>query len=704
MPRIKLSFTRFLLAACLFATSHVRAQTPALTITPAPTISTLTTQAVLPAAVAYDASGNLYIADAAEHVILKRDPSGSTIIVAGDHHQDFRGDGGQATSASLDTPLGLAIDNSGNLYIADTHNHRIRRVDADGIITTVAGNGACGFSGDGASATSASLCLPSAIAVASNGTIAIADQGNHRIRIVDSKGIVTTLAGNGDQRFSGDGDKATSAGLDSPSGIAFDSSGNLFITDTHNQRIRRVDSAGIITTIAGTGLPGSAGDNGNATAAQLSQPTGITITSEGDILVADRGNHRIRSIVGTSITTLVGNGEEARLGDGNSPQSASLISPRSVAENNGSVTAAASSLRQTTPSTLAFGFQKTTVPSQPLRVRLTNTGTTSLNLRSVVLPNGFTLAQGSCPSPAGALAMGDSCNLDILFAPSAAVTSDSLAHIRIDGLPLQSIRLLGTGYSPGTTLIVSPLNTTYAGAPISLTATLSASGPTALSGSVTFKDGSTVIGQSTVIPGTSSLTPPMLSTGTASLNAVSLTEGSHSITASYSGDANYDAGASPPIVATITAFPGFTLAQDGSVSASIASGGTSQFRFLVNIPAGALISPVTFAVAGLPAGATATFTPSSLSSSGSVTLNVLVPANRGWLPWIFLTPLLGTWRRRRRISIIVFAVLMLFSLEGCGTGSSRQLSRSYNLTVTATAATIAGTQAQQQMMFSLAVF
>src|SRR5438445_557628 len=194
--------------------------------------------------------------------------SQSINTVAGNGFSGFAGDGGAATSASLNFPEGAALDTRGNLYIADYDNHRIRKVAAaTGIITTVAGNGSPGFAGDGGAATSASLFRPTGVALDASGNLYVADQDNYRVRkVAAATGIITTVAGNGSPTFAGDGGAATSASLNSPTGVALDASGNLYIADTGNHRIRKVAATtGVITTVAGG--CSTRGDGGGATGA-----------------------------------------------------------------------------------------------------------------------------------------------------------------------------------------------------------------------------------------------------------------------------------------------------------------------------------------------------------------------------------------------------------------------------------------------------
>ena len=219
------------------------------------------------------------------------------------------GDAGLATASRLRSPCGVAVDASGNINIADTYNNRIRMVTkSTGIITTVAGNGNYGYSGDGGLATSASLRRLYSAVVDASGNIYIADTFNNRIRkVTKSTGIITTVAGNGNYGYSGDGGLATSARLYNPYGAAADVSGNIYIADTYNNRIRMVTtSTGIITTVAGNGTYGYSGDGGLATSARLRYPSGVAFDASGNVYIADTYNGRIRLLTkSTGIITTV---------------------------------------------------------------------------------------------------------------------------------------------------------------------------------------------------------------------------------------------------------------------------------------------------------------------------------------------------------------------------------------------------------------
>jgi sugar lactone lactonase YvrE len=282
-----------------------------------------------PAQIAYDAAGNLYIADVNDNVIRKVDLAGIVTTVAGTGEQGFAGDGGPAASALLDSPAGVAVDASGNIYISDTHNQRIRRV-SNGTITTIAGTGVAGFSGDNGAASAAQLSNPTALAVDANGNLYITDTDNQRIRKISGT-TITTVAGNGEQGFSGGGGAATAAGIDSPNGVAVDAAGNIYIADTHNQRIRQV-SNGTISTIAGNGSKSYGGDGGAATSALLARPRGLSVDAQGNIYVADSDNNRIRLIAAAGdITTVAGNGSQGFAGDGGAAVNAILDTPRAPA-------------------------------------------------------------------------------------------------------------------------------------------------------------------------------------------------------------------------------------------------------------------------------------------------------------------------------------------------------------------------------------
>ena len=288
------------------------------------------------AGIAFDAAGNMYIAEYSNNTIRKV-AAGTGIIttVAGTGTAGNTGDGFAATSAKLWHSCGVAVDTAGNIYIADGGNNKIRKVTkSTGIITTVAGNGTAGYTGDGISAITAELKTPYGVAVDINGNIFIADYGNHRVRkVTASTGLISTVAGTGTAGYSADGVAANTSELNYPIGVALDAASNIYISDFTNQRIRKVRvSSGLISTVAGTGTSGFVGDGTTATSAQISKPSGLTVDAAGNIYFAGYDN-RVRKVTASTgiLSTLAGDGTAAYLGDGGCAAASELYNPYGVA-------------------------------------------------------------------------------------------------------------------------------------------------------------------------------------------------------------------------------------------------------------------------------------------------------------------------------------------------------------------------------------
>jgi len=284
-----------------------------------------------PQAVVVDRWANLFIADSLNHRIYKVDKKGVTSPVAGRGRYGFEGDGKPATRAKLHKPRSVAVDGEGNIFIADTYNNRVRKIDRDGNINTVAGSGVAGFGGDGGPATEASLYWPSGLAVDNEGNLYISDRGNNRIRKVDRNGIIATSVGTGQFELRGDGGPATEAALRWPLGIAVDPQGNLFFADSFNRRVRMVDTKGVISTVAGA-KGGVMGDGGPAVATSLVMPWDVATNAQGELFIADARDYRIRKVDGRGIIcTIAGTGRPRYGGDQGPALQATLCCPHDVA-------------------------------------------------------------------------------------------------------------------------------------------------------------------------------------------------------------------------------------------------------------------------------------------------------------------------------------------------------------------------------------
>jgi uncharacterized protein (TIGR03437 family) len=324
-----------------------------------------------PRPVAIDVQGSLYIPDRLNYRLRKVSAGGSIATVAGNGTASYSGDGGAATDAQFNGPWDVTVDAQGNLFVSDSGNHRIRKVSTDGTVTTVAGNGTAGFSGDGGPALSAQLNFPRGLAVDTRGNLFIADYANRRVRKVAPDGTITTVAGTGAIGYDGDGGQATKAALQpfflaldevgtlyvsdpsgpvrkvtqdgtistvavlysSPWGVAADGQGNLFVADNEHYGVVKVPVGGTITTVAGIGKEGYSGDGGPATSAELSYPlSGLALDRFGDLFIADQYNRRVRKVFPSGmITTVAGNGVYGYSGDGGAAAGAQIFTPQGMA-------------------------------------------------------------------------------------------------------------------------------------------------------------------------------------------------------------------------------------------------------------------------------------------------------------------------------------------------------------------------------------
>ncbi|MFG2287414.1 RICIN domain-containing protein [Streptomyces sp. NPDC048595] len=289
-------------------------------------------QSRYPYGVAVDDTGTLYFSEFGNHRVRRITADGKISTVAGTDVKGFSGDCGPAVSAQLNLPRGVAVDGAGAVYIADSENHRVRKVAADGRICTVAGTGTAGFSGDGGPATAAQLDDPRGVAVDSAGVLYVSEYNNRRVRKITTEGQISTVAGTGTAGCGGDGGPAISAQLSRPRGMEVGRAGELYIADEGNHQVRRITADGKISTIAGTGTKGFSGDGGPATAAQLDGPFEVAVDSIGTLYIGEFGNHRVRKITADGkISTIAGTGTAGFDGDGGPAASAQLSKPIGVA-------------------------------------------------------------------------------------------------------------------------------------------------------------------------------------------------------------------------------------------------------------------------------------------------------------------------------------------------------------------------------------
>jgi Bacterial Ig-like domain (group 3)/NHL repeat len=498
---------------------------------------------------AVDASGNVYIADLTNNLVEKVSTSGVISIFAGTGTAGFSGDGGPATSAQLNSPQGIAFDAAGNVYIADRNNSVIRMVNSSGTISAFAGTTANGFAGDGGPAASAELSDPVDVAFDSAGNLYIADRGNNRIRMVSaSTGIITTLAGNGTAGFAGDGGLATSAEFSNLlQDITVDSHGNVFIADAGNNRIRMVAAGtGIVSTVAGNGIAGSSGNGGPATSAELNSPFGVAVDAAGNLYLSDEANSLLRMVTtsGTITTIAGGGGGGAFAGDGGPATSASLASPSGLSISaNGTIYFADLSnntVRSLGPNgALVFSSLPVASTSAVQTVTVQNTGAATLTFSAAPTVTGdFAIASGNtCGTSGSTLASGASCSIAMTFSPTDVGTRTGLLTLADNGVATsQQVVLTGMATEDTTTTarLTSSVNPSTFGQAVVFTATV----PSEATGSVQFLNGSTSLGTSPV------------SGGVATLSISALPVGTDSITAVYSGDSNF-AGATSAAVSQV---------------------------------------------------------------------------------------------------------------------------------------------------------
>ncbi len=292
----------------------------------------LSAQCFAPAGIACDNAGNVYFCEIGNSVVRKVNAAGIISTVAGTGTAGFSGNGGPATAANINQPTSVAIDDTGNIIITDDANNMIRKVNTSGIISTIAGTGVAGYWGDLGPAVSAQLNSPSGVATDHKGNIYIADVYNHAVRKIDTGGRITTIAGDGTPGYTGNGYSAIIASLNFPKGVIVDSAGNIFIVDQGNSAIRRINTGGIINTYAGCDTPGYSGDGGYGYKAKLNAPTEVATDRSGNLYIADFNNHVVRKVTPSGIiSTYAGSGTSGYSGDGGNARLANMAGPYGVA-------------------------------------------------------------------------------------------------------------------------------------------------------------------------------------------------------------------------------------------------------------------------------------------------------------------------------------------------------------------------------------
>jgi sugar lactone lactonase YvrE len=579
----------------------------------------------LPTGVVTDGKGDIFLSDSLNNRIRRVDAtSGIISTIAGTGTPGYSGNGVPSDEAMVSTPNGLAIDGAGDLYIADTGNHVIRRIDAfSGLITTIAGTPTVeGFAGDGGPATSAQLAFPEAISFDAAGDLIIADTGNNVVRQINAvTGRIRTIAGTGAAGFSGDNQSATSARLNGPWSAVAAADGSIDIADFNNNRVRRVDPSGTISTIAGDGSRGFSGDGSDATQAVLTEPASLVFDPAGDLYIADSGNSRVREINAASnvITTFSGNGSEEFNGAGGPADQASLYGPNGLFFDSAGNLFVADMFHNRVmrisglTTALLYDALKVGKISPPLSVFVANDGNADLTLKPPVFVNAADDAITTTCTAAAVLPSAGTCNVGAEFAPlaignpivgSITVASDSPLTAPVIDLSGQVLSI-----QPTTISLTSSANPSLLGVSVTFSAVV-ANGLAPLEGTIVFLDGATQI------------CSVAISNAAAACSTSALTLGSHSITANYSGDDNNAASVSAPLIQVVKQTPLLTLSATPNpsiVSASVALAVTATAP--TGIPTGAVtfydgntaLNSATLSAAGTAAFSTATLTPGTHS-------------------------------------------------------------------------------------------
>jgi hypothetical protein len=670
--------------------------------------------------------------------------SGGVITtLAGSGSVGFAGDGGAAIRAAFRWPNALAIDASGALLVCDAGNERVRRISA-GVIATSVGNGVQGFAGDGGAATSAELDTPMGLAVSSDGRIFVADSHNQRIRTIATNGVISTFAGNGVAGYAGDGGPAISAELALPRGLMVTSGGAVIFADSNNQRMRMVDAHGTITTIAGSGVQGAASDGELAGMAEMNSPRGVAESSFGAPVYADALSHLVRESVTngsvyvpaglaptrTSAVTL-----SATPSGGQTVAAVSVMGSTGTALGvvelldggtvltqatlvSGAATFAAQTLSAGMHSLSAMYFGDGVNPEATSSAVVVNSGAGVIT----AVANPVTLEYGQAiplltGSVTGAPPQG---GVVVTFTSTATALSPAGGYPIVATLsgPASGSYTVSMSPTSGALQIVQAASLTteqpvtqnsYGGLPLLLSASAASTTQGTPTGTVTFLDNGAVVATA------------MLFNGAAMGTYLSPPAGPHVLIASYGGDSNFLASVSPAQSTTVGAMPDFSMAASGSLTQTVAEGDVANYAMTVAAQSGVFTGVVDFSASGLPSGSTVSFSPPQVvpgAGSVNVTMSVQTSATLltrqgrgigGGLLAGLLGPLwmLGMRKRRtqRWLAMCGWLVLML-GVTGCGarTVSTALLGgKTYTLTVTGTSTNLAGAVVSHSTQVTLVV-
>jgi len=695
-----------------------------------------------PQGVAVGPDGTLYIADTGNQRV-RAVSAGMITTFAGNGTVGFEGDGAAAISASFRGPNGLAVDASGALLVCDEGNQRVRRISA-GVISTAVGNGVQGYAGDGGAATGAEINTPMGLAVGSDGRVFLADSHNERIRVIDTSGIVTTLAGIGVAGFAGDGGPAIAAELALPRGLMVTSTGAVIFADSNNQRLRMVDAVGTITTIAGSGVQGAATDGELTRTAAMNSPRGMAVSSYGAPVYADALNHLVRESVAngsvyvpaglaptrmsvvmfnagssggeTSATALVEGSEGTPLGVAELLDSGSALMQATLV---GGIATFATQTLLTGPHSLSAAYSGDGLnPAATSGAVVLNSGTgvISATANSLTLEYGqaIPLLTGSvtgAPTQSGVV---------VTFTTMATLLSSVGSYPIVATLSGPSSGSYTVWMSPtsGVLQIVQAASTTieqpvtqgsYAGLPLLLSANVGSTTQGTPTGTVTFLDNGSVVATA------------MLINGAAMGTYLAPQAGTHSLTSNYGGDRNFLASVSQAQSATVGVMPDFSLATAGSTTQTVVAGNVANYAMIVGAPSGAFTGIVDFSARGLPAGATVAFSPPQVvPGTGSVNVTMSVQTSptlltakcRGVHGVVLAAMLCPLWflaigrRRAQRWLMMCGVLIFMLGTTGCG---ARTVSTSllggtnYTLTVTGTSTNLAGTVVSHSTQVTLVV-